>query len=593
MMPKLEDLNTFYQDNITNFIAKLSESKNRLMTVVYLRLIIFFLFIGILYFYWGNTIIILISFFILAGIFAFLVKKSVLIKYNKNYYQVLVNHNKKELKALSWEYDQFESGQKYVNPDHKFSYDIDLFGKGSFFQYINRTVTNGGSDLLAKGLSYGNIDTITDRQKSVEELSLKPEWCQKFIATGQLIQTDLSDQEALNWIKNYQPIIPEKIKPGLWIFPFLSLGLLLAASLFEIPSIVIYLWFFLGLGISGIFLKRINAIHGESSQITDTLKQYAQLLVIIENVAFESKQLKQIQSTILLNDQKTSSILKKLYKIFNSLDSRSNILISIFLNGFFLRDMFIMHQLDKWMRKHQLFTPKWFHTIYQMDELISCSNFHFNNPKNTFPTISEKDCFLQVEGLGHPLIKNNHCVRNDFETSQGIFTIITGANMAGKSTFLRSMGINISLANNGMSVCAKKMCYQPKGLISSMRTTDSLNKDESYFFSELKRLKFIVDQCQLKSHIIILDEILKGTNSKDKAEGSWKFLERMRLSGSTGIIATHDLSLCQLPTKYNTFKNQCFEAEIVDNELYFDYKLKQGQCTNMNASFLLKKMDII
>ncbi len=165
--------------------------------------------------------------------------------------------------------------------------------------------------------------------------------------------------------------------------------------------------------------------------------------------------------------------------------------------------------------------------------------------------------------------------------------------MAGKSTFLRTVSLNIVLSNIGLPVCAEKFDYTPIKLITSMRTSDSLSEESSYFFSELKRLKFIVDEMKNEKYFIILDEILKGTNSKDKAIGSKKFVEKLVVSGSTGIIATHDLSLCEIEQDYTQINNLYFDAEIINNELHFDYKLKDGVCKNMNASFLLKKMEIV
>ena len=165
--------------------------------------------------------------------------------------------------------------------------------------------------------------------------------------------------------------------------------------------------------------------------------------------------------------------------------------------------------------------------------------------------------------------------------------------MAGKSTFLRTVSLQVVMANIGLPICAKEAAYNPIKLITSMRTTDSLTDDESYFFSELKRLKFIVDQIQTDRYFIVLDEILKGTNSTDKAKGSRKFVEKLVGSKSTGIIATHDLSLCEVAKELPQIENHYFDAEIIDNELHFDYKFKEGICQNMNASFLLKKMEIV
>jgi DNA mismatch repair ATPase MutS len=200
---------------------------------------------------------------------------------------------------------------------------------------------------------------------------------------------------------------------------------------------------------------------------------------------------------------------------------------------------------------------------------------------------------LNATKLGHPLLNADKRIDNDFKIDNEQFYIVTGANMAGKSTFLRTVSLTIVMANLGLPVCAEAFEYTPIKLITSMRTSDSLADDESYFYSELKRLKFIVDEIANDRYFIVLDEILKGTNSKDKAIGSKKFVEKLNASKSTGIIATHDVSLCVLEEEHESIENYFFDAEINKDELHFDYTLKKGVCKNMNASFLLQKMKIV
>lgn len=589
----MKDLLHTYNQNIEQFTSQFNKKSKFYLIVVYLRLTIFLSSISAIYFLWGNNNLVSTIAIIGIIIFFFLVRKSIDLKEEKNYFQNLISINKNEVLSLYGTYQQYNDGSEYINPQHEYSYDIDLFGNGSFFQYINRTTTNGGSNLLAKGLTESNYENILDRQESIKELSRYIEWRQSFMATATLINTNISDKDTNRWIQKYKPVFSKSIKYLLWIFPLLSILLFVSVYQSFLPIIYIYIWIGLGLGISSIFLKRINAIHSQSTQLTLTLKQYTKLLKLIEQQSFDSKILSYWKSETQQNGLIASQILNKLYRIFNNLDNRSNILTSIFLNGFFLADMRVVYKLDNWISTYSERTNNWFLSIYNFDEMISSANFHYNHPNFEFPTINNNDFLIKVKDLGHPLISNKKRINNNFQIKKENFTIITGANMAGKSTFLRALGINIAMANNGLPVCAAEMNYTPIKLISSMRTTDSLNKEESYFFSELKRLKYIIDASSQENHFIILDEILKGTNSKDKAEGSKKFLERMKHTGSTGVIATHDLSLCTLSSEYNQFTNQYFDAEIINDELYFDYKLKDGQCKNMNASFLLKKMDII
>ena len=231
--------------------------------------------------------------------------------------------------------------------------------------------------------------------------------------------------------------------------------------------------------------------------------------------------------------------------------------------------------------------------IAYFDAQISLSNYAYNHPDHHYPEIIRNETVILAKALGHPLLDRQIRVNNDFSINKKDFHIITGANMAGKSTFLRTVSLSLVMANTGLPVCADKMLYSPIKLITSMRTSDSLANESSYFYAEIMRLRFIVEEMKNEEYFIILDEILKGTNSKDKAMGSRKFVERLVKSGSTGIIATHDLSLCDIEKVYPQIHNQFFDAKIKNEELFFDYALKEGICTNMNASFLLKKMEII
>jgi DNA mismatch repair ATPase MutS len=275
------------------------------------------------------------------------------------------------------------------------------------------------------------------------------------------------------------------------------------------------------------------------------------------------------------------------------LEKGNNLIYAIFGNGFFLRTLSHCYQVEQWIQKYGGSVEKWFETIAFFDAHNSLGNFAFNHPMYSYPVLSQGGMVLKSEGAGHPLLHPEKSILNDFQIEKEQFFIITGANMAGKSTFLRTVSLQIVMANLGLPVCASSVAYSPIKLITSMRTTDSLTDDESYFFSELKRLKFIVDEIQKDQYFIVLDEILKGTNSTDKAKGSRKFVERLVASKSTGIIATHDLSLCDVAKELPQIENHYFDAEIIDNELHFDYKFKDGICQNMNASFLLRKMEIV
>jgi DNA mismatch repair ATPase MutS len=318
------------------------------------------------------------------------------------------------------------------------------------------------------------------------------------------------------------------------------------------------------------------------------------LLERIETEEFKSQLLLDQQQKIESEGLKASQIFTKFSKALDALDNRNNLISAIFGNGLLLSDIRQTYHVEQWIAKYGHKVEDWFEVVTFFDAYNSFGNYAFNHQRFTYPLITDEPVTILAENLGHPLLNADKRIDSDLELREEQFFIVTGANMAGKSTFLRTVALHIVMANVGLPVCAKQSKYKPIKLITSMRTTDSLTDDSSYFFSELTRLKFIVDSVEKDtSYFIILDEILKGTNSTDKAIGSRKFVEKLVKLNATGIIATHDLSLTEIEAELEAIKNYYFDAEIINDELFFDYKLKQGVCQNMNASFLLKKMEIV
>ena len=359
------------------------------------------------------------------------------------------------------------------------------------------------------------------------------------------------------------------------------------------PFNALVIWFFVGLTVTSLFLKKTQNLYSNASNAKDTFKQYYLVLKEIENVKFNSEILKNKQKEIQSEDKKASSVFSEFSKALDAFDQRNNLLIATIGNAFFLWELRCAIKVEKWIQQYSHTVEQWFEVIAFFDAENSLANFNFNHPNYVFPEIVKKANVISSKKLGHPLLNSENRIDNDFEIDKNSFLIVTGANMAGKSTFLRTISLSILMANIGLPVCANSFKYRPVKLITSMRTTDSLAENESYFYSELKRLKLIVETIQTDDYFIVLDEILKGTNSKDKAVGSKKFVEKLVQSKSTGIIATHDVSLCELEKDFEEIKNFFFDADISNNELHFDYLFKKGVCENMNASFLLKKMKIV
>jgi len=584
----------FYQEQINAALIKLAKVKKLALTVSLGRLCVFLLTTFLAYTFGDSSLILGITLIIGFALFLFLVALYTNLKQERTYFEFLIDLNKKERDGLAGNYTAFNDGKEYKQHEHSFSEDMDLFGKGSMFQSINRSATVNGEKKLAEFLGSNHLEFIEDKQKAIKELAAKALWRQNFRVNAALIETQVEPQRIVEWLKNFKKQMPGFAAALAFFFPLISLLFLLLASLSMIEWTLLLIPMMTGLLISGVFLMKVNRINEMASRLASTFQQYSKLLSAVEEEKFESDWLNQQQKKTETEHKKASVIFAEFGKDLNSLDQRKNIFFALFANGFALWDLRFSVKIERWILTNKKMVESCFDAITFFDAYGSFANYAFNHPDFNYPKIvTNQKSTIQSTNLGHPLLQKEKRISNNFEINKDEFFIITGANMAGKSTFLRTVGISIVMANCGLPVCASTFIYSPIKLISSMRSSDSLQDDESYFFAELKRLKFIVDEIEHDRYFIILDEILKGTNSKDKEEGSKKFVQRLVNSNSTGIIATHDLSLCQLETELSQIKNHYFDAEIVNNELHFDYTCKNGICKNMNASFLLKKMGII
>ena len=587
------DPQQFYASQLEENKQGLAIVQRKLNVSSTVRLLVFLGVVFGVYFFWGNLQILIP--FILVGIiaFLFLVTRHSKLKYQKDISKALIAYNEKELRVLVRDFHDLPDGLAYNNPAHAYSQDIDLFGRGSFFQYINRTALESGTAVLAGLFLENDIKNIPEKQEAIKELSGLAIWRQKFYALATLVKTEASASDVSKWLQEYTAFTPSFSKGLSYGFSVLTI-LSFVAYYFQFISGFIVLGIFgLGLLISSRFMGKIGGLSNKVSKVQSTFQQYAKLIAHIEGQEMNGSMLSQKRNTIINKELATSQKLLGFSKLLDALDQRNNVIVAIFANGFFLRDILISHKIESWIKTHKNEVPVWFETIAFFDGFSSLGNYAFNHRSYQFPEIVASGITLESIKSIHPLLDPKAAVPSDIRIGDEQFFIVTGANMAGKSTFLRSVGLQIVMGNMGLPLAAEKVAYQPIKLITSMRTTDSLTDDESYFFSELKRLKFIVDEIKNDRYFIILDEILKGTNSTDKAIGSRKFIDKLVASNSTGIIATHDLSLTEAAQELEPVENYFFDAQIVNDELFFDYTLKKGVCENMNASFLLKKMEIV
>ncbi len=590
MQSKLHD---FYNERIAQF----TESSNRLQNQLRLSSTFRFLvFIGgcvavyFLFDYWQYA---LLAAFVIFGFFLFLVSRHENLKRKRDFQIALRDINGKELQILDRDFLGFATGKEFLEDEHEYSRDIDLFGVGSLFQYLNRSVTKDGVILLARKLNSNNISNIKEKQAAVKELADKVDFRQEFWATATLLDNERDPKAMLDWVKDYKPFVPKMFSWLCWLWFALSIATFTLYFYDLVTGYIPAAVFFAGLGLTGKYLKQITAFSSNISNLELFFSQYSQLILAIENETFESELLAALKSQITTNGVPASRRFHDLARAIGRLDQRNNMLFGVLANGLGLWDLKQVFTIESWLENNATHIENWLHATAEVDALCSLGNYAYNHLEYNYPEIKKGEFQLNAVAAHHPLLDPNKSIGNDISIKSGEFFIITGANMAGKSTFLRTVSMTIVLSNVGLPVCAEKVVYSPIKLITSMRTSDSLTDDESYFFSELKRLKYIVDKIETDRYFIVLDEILKGTNSQDKANGSRKLIEKLSRKHATGIIATHDLSLTEVANEYDTISNYFFDADITNDELTFDYKFKDGIATNMNASFLLRKMGIV
>lgn len=530
-------------------------------------------------------------------VFFFLIKKNIQLEKQKKRLRVVKKLVEDELLALQHSFFHFQNGKEFLNTEHFFSYDLDLFGQGSLFQFLNRTATIGGKKRLANFL----IDPLKDkteiekRQEAINELAQIPEWRLNFLATGNLFEeTEQLSKEIKRWSEMEIGLPnPRLTKWLIRIVPALTL-LSLVPSVLGITNFLLVLMLVLQFVLMYFFWKRINYYFNFFGRKSDLLSKYMHLLFRVEHANFKAEYLVGLQNRI--KNPSAGKVFGQLKSLVKEFEYRQNILVGLVLNGIFTWDIRCVYKLWNWHKKYHGNLSEWMEIISIVDTLVSLGNYANNHAEFVFPKIQEGDFIYAAKDLGHPLLKSDKRVCNNLEINGwSKVIIVTGANMAGKSTFLRTVGVNLILARLGAPVCAQTMKVTPIDIYTNMRTTDSLLKDESYFFAELKRIKGVLQRLQNGERIfVILDEMLKGTNSADKLNGSKELIKKLIGYKSVSLIATHDLKLSEMAEEFpQQIINQCFEIRIENNELIFDYKLSDGATRTMNATFLMKKMGII
>jgi len=482
-------------------------------------------------------------------------------------------------------------GKEFIDPVHPFACDLDIVGAKSFFQFLNTTRTWHGRQAFAGDLlnpAY-TIEQIKERQRAIAELSKDIEFANDIQYYLSQIGINPLDAELIDELADSKPFMKSIVlKFSICFVPVVTIILLLsgfwvrglfwAGALFFVVQHLLC-WF------SGCKAREYLGI---MSRLPYKLGKYVHVIDTLRMRDFSSHKLNEIKSRLGV----ASVAVKELEKISNALSIMSNPIVYVIFNWFLLWDFYCAFLLERWKGKYSHLAGEWFAAIGEFESLLAFSHLPNVCDGVCLPEVRESGKVLEAKGLGHPLLQNSSRVCNSLRFDNNIF-IISGSNMSGKTTFMRTVGVNLLLARAGSFVCASEMTCSRFDIITSMRIADDLNQGVSTFYAELKRIKMILDVVgQNKDTMFLIDEIFKGTNSVDRLAGADAVITKLQGLGGAGMVSTHDLELCKLADMHDRIVNYSFSEDYQDGSIYFDYKLRKGQSKTTNARFLMEMVGI-
>jgi DNA mismatch repair ATPase MutS len=545
--------------------------------------------------------IIMLSLVTLSLCFAWAISKQSSFEVLKNYYQNVKTVSENELGSILSRTNIYHNGSWFVNDKHHYASDLDLFGDGSLFQLVNRAATFPGIMMLAKWLNAPESkDVILSRQQAVNEIASKNDW--RIDMQAHLVFSIKQQKEQIKNLLHYLTI-PIELKDQKWlavyskIAPYLLFVVILIAAFYAPARYFAGLLALANVRIVVSHAKTVNKTDLIAGKIGESLKYFVSVFKSIENEKWESNYLNIQSGRIKYTGTQAISVrVEELSKLINQLNYRLNVVASFVLNTFFLWDIRMVIAIENWKKNNQQNLEEAFDVIAEYEALISLASLYINYPDWCFPKIVEgRGYTISAKQIAHPLINIDNRIANDYELTDTFkIDIITGSNMAGKSTFLRTIGINTVLALCGAPVCATSMQVSVVTVLSYMRIKDSLNESTSTFKAELDRLQMLLAAVDSDAKIFFLiDEMLRGTNSVDKYLGSKAVIKQLIGKKGVGMVATHDLQIAELEKEYPDYiRNFYFDIQVKNGEMLFDYKIKHGECKTFNASLLLKQIGI-
>lgn len=582
-------------------IIKREEEKIKLETSSFnilgtLRLISFIVIVYFLYKYIKDSLdMYLYLLFLNIFIFIVLIVFHGKVKSRLNFSRRTIDINKRYLDRINGKWTDFKDiGEEFIDKSHRYSSDLDIVGKRSLFQLINLTHTFYGRKILAGDLLNAKYteEEINLRQEAISELKDKLEFCQALELKSS--NDDIKDpQELIQYFNNNEEVYSKNIITILRILPIFVILLSTTVILFKIQSLYRLVFFLFALH-SIIWLtgfNKNNLLLEKVDYLSNSLESYVGILLLIEKEEFKSTLLKDIKEKLLGEELSALTSIERLEMIGQMISIRSNGLIYILLNVLILWDYQASFFLEAWKKRFGQHVETWLHVIGTLESLISLTVPMQIEDGLTFPKINNKEFRIKAKNIGHPLIKKDERIYNDISIYDKIL-IITGSNMSGKTTFLRTIGINIVLTNAGSAVFSSQLSIPLMDIYTSMRITDDLKNRISTFYGELLRIKNILDYAKTnKNTFFLIDEIFRGTNSKDRIYGAKNVLRNLNKAGLMGAITTHDLELCTLESD-NRIINYNFSENYIDGKINFDYKIRKGKSTSTNAKYLMNFVGI-
>ena len=584
----------FYKNNIENNNQESNDLSRKVNIIGWSRLVVVLIcaLVDYILYRQNKIMLIVVVTAVLVGVFF------VLAFYHNNIFEykkridLLMNINENGIKRLSGEFKNFkDNGLEYLDDQHSFINDLDVFGNNSIFQYINSTVTKGGREELAKLLKREkvlNSNEIKERQGAIRELGEKVIWRQKIIVEGNLKKSkDMDLNTLITWSKGKEFLSPLRVAIAS-TFMIVTVFSIYLAIKGIIPESFLILDFMINFIVVKILSKSMTKELRLFESIKNSVDGYSRILSLIENEKFNSLYLKSLN--IKLKNDKLSCK-EEMKKFANILDWAGNSKYNAYyllLNIFLFSDVFLMRSLEKWRERNGDKLEGWLEVMHEIDALNSISNISFENENWTYPVILNEN---EIEGIniGHPLL-GKKAVRNTFSLRrEKKASLITGSNMSGKSTFLRTLGVNLVLSYIGAPVCADKFSCGIMNIYTCMRTKDNLEESVSSFYAEILRIKILIEACKRGEKIFfLLDEIFKGTNSKDRHTGAIVLIKQLIQYGGVGLVSTHDLELCDLERENKSIINYNFREFYENDKIKFDYILRNGKSETQNAIHLMK-----